>query len=357
MRKLIRSLVATALLAALLTSVAYASTYGKDSFMYHRYGVDFGPTYRFNYTNGTESPVTSPDSQDIPPYARRFAPSSSNTNLSQYINNQTWLVSSTYKWDYNIGTAFSQFEANKPMTGENFLMLEAHVNRGWKWLGYYTDLPDTVKSHILANAIYKPNHVECDLWTTNPEQLVQNNTYETRWIFVPEVDGTLHTLPKSYGHGFGIYLYRWWNAKHVASSHGEPMDKISWRDDLGTFGYNVSSSISGHPYDESIRYDEPASNIVYMEIKPAASIGVDHFLELGGKLGCELASAEFFTESGKGELLISGESPEEVIDKVQQSIEARILGINSYTVKGTPEVMSILKAQLEPETLTTEVRP
>lgn len=126
-------------------------------------------------------------------------------------------------------------------------MTEAHVNRGWRWLAYYTSLPGTVETHILSGAIYKPSHVECDVYTKNPEQLVANTTYETRWIYEPEVAGTLNTLPTTYGHAFGLYLYRWWNIWHQASGHGEPMDKLAWRDELGTFGSNFKTLSLAQP--------------------------------------------------------------------------------------------------------------
>lgn len=70
MRKAVGSL-AFVFVVVMVVSSVYASSYGQNSFMYSRYGLDFGPTYKFYYLNGSTSPQTSCDTQDGCTYVRQ----------------------------------------------------------------------------------------------------------------------------------------------------------------------------------------------------------------------------------------------------------------------------------------------
>ena len=223
---------------------AIASTQGDDSFLYHRFGASVDPTWKFWFVDGSTSNETSPDSQDVPSYARKFSPTESNTNLKEFKSTAgRWIVQADWKWDYDIGTAFGNFEVNKPVSGRMHFMSEAHVNRGWEWDAFYTEMPEPYYTHIFSNAIYKDNHVEADIWSENPEGFEEDTEYTNQWKFTPEEGETFDNLSKDFGHAHGAYIYQYWNPIHVASSHGDPMDKISCRDDLGTFGHNTNFNV------------------------------------------------------------------------------------------------------------------
>lgn len=226
------------------TGLASAAN-GQGSFLYHRFGASITPTWEFMYVDGSTSDPISPETDDVPTLSRRFAASSSNTTLSQFQGtDDRWIVDVKWEWNYGIGSAFEDFETNKPISGENYYMTEAHVNRGWIWDAYYTNMPGTIATHLLNNAIYKDTHVESDIWTENPEQFAAHTEYHTQWMYTPDTGKTYENLSKDFGQAHGIYIYRWWNLIHQASRHGDPMDKLSWRDDLGTFGSNFTSGVS-----------------------------------------------------------------------------------------------------------------
>lgn len=233
-------------LALIIGNVSLAlAANGEGSFLYHRFGASITPTWKFMYEDGSTSDPICPETDDVPTVSRKFAASEDNTTLRHFKGtSDRWVVDAKWEWDYDIGTAFSDFETNKPISGENYYMAEAHVNRGWIWDSYYTTMPGTIETHSAGGAIYKDTHVECDIWTENPEDFEDDTEYLTQWMYIPDEGETYEELSKDFGHAHGIYIYRWWNVIHQASGHGDPMDKLSWRDDLETFGSNFTCGVS-----------------------------------------------------------------------------------------------------------------
>lgn len=200
------------LMAALLI-IGQASTalgVGESSFLYHRGGYSVTPTYKYYWILGDSQSGSPP--LVLPPTGRKFAPEQQKVAYSTSNNYSipAWNVQVDWDWTNNAGADFSFWNQYKPFSGKSYFLMETHVRRGWLWQGYYQEnIPGPVKTHILGNAIYKPDHVEADVWTESPENFQPLVNHKMGWTFTPDTGQDFNTLSRSYGNAFKVTIYDW----------------------------------------------------------------------------------------------------------------------------------------------------
>jgi hypothetical protein len=260
----------------------------------------------------------------VPSTGRRFAPSASNVTLTSWDYDtgvsKYWNIKVAWDWSTNFPQEYTTFSQNFPISGDYYFLMEAHVRRGWLWEGYsYENVPGPLNTHFGAtDSIYKTDRVEADIWTESPENFTTGVNHYMAWTYSPENGQNFYTLPRSWGQGFKLNIYRWWNVIHQGTGHGDPMDLISYRDDLNTFGPNTaascpsgssapaasSSSTSTAVTEEAVSPREQVKESVSGDHRTVSievnDTDVDRLQAFVDKNGLDVRSIEFSTATGGG---------------------------------------------------------